>query len=263
VIRLLLDGTKPGRLLCLTYTRAAAAEMRARVFDTLGRWALMEEAMLAAEIAALDGETPPRARLARARRLFATALETPGGLKIQTIHAFCERLVARFPVEAAAPVPFTVLTEAETARMKAAARMEALERLGAEGAGALMETLAPWLNAEGFAALFEGRSAALIASHGGDPWAAAGLPSGLTPGEVIAEAGYDDPGVVAFFTRASDVLMNGGENDRTVARGLAEGVAAADEESRFAAFTGAFHTRSGAPGSASRRCAPRMAISSI
>ena len=110
VIRLLLDGTKPGRLLCLTYTRAAAAEMRARVFDTLGRWALMEEAMLAAEIAALDGETPPRARLARARRLFAMALETPGGLKIQTIHAFCERLVARFPVEAAAPVPFTVLT---------------------------------------------------------------------------------------------------------------------------------------------------------
>ena len=247
VIRLLLDGTKPGRLLCLTYTRAAAAEMRARVFDTLGRWALMEEAMLAAEIAALDGETPPRTRLARARRLFATALETPGGLKIQTIHAFCERLVARFPVEAAAPVPFTVLTEAETARMKAAARMEALERLGAEGAGALMETLAPWLNAEGFAALFEGRSAALIASHGGDPWAAAGLPSGLTPGEVIAEAGYDHPGVVAFFTRASEVLMSGGENDRTVARGLAEGVAAADEESRFAAFTGAFHTRSGEP----------------
>ena len=247
VIRLLLDGIKPGRLLCLTYTRAAAAEMRARVFDTLGRWAMMEEAALAAEIAALDGKPPPRERLARARRLFATALETPGGLKIQTIHAFCERLVARFPVEAAAPVPFTVLTEAETARMKAAARMEALETLGAEAAGALMETLAPWLNAEGFAALFEGRSAALIASHDGDPWAVAGLPTGLTPGDVIAEAGYDDPGIVAFFHRASEILLTGGENDQTVGRALAEGVAATDGESRFAAFTGAFHTKAGAP----------------
>ena len=112
VARLLLQGVQPGEILCVTYTKAAAAEMQARLFDQLGGWAVADDAKLSAEVAALD-EGDPRAlddaALSRARRLFARALETPGGLKIQTIHAFCEKLLRRFPLEAGVSPRFTVL----------------------------------------------------------------------------------------------------------------------------------------------------------
>ena len=93
VARLLLAEARPDAILCVTYTKAAAAEMQARLFDQLGGWAVMEDRELAKAVAALDDGDPAalsEARLSEARRLFARALETPGGLKIQTIHAFCE-----------------------------------------------------------------------------------------------------------------------------------------------------------------------------
>ncbi len=230
VIRLLLDDTPPARLLCLTYTRAAAAEMRQRVFDILGRWALADDATLDAEIAALDGATPGPERRARARRLFATALETPGGLKIQTIHAFCERLVARFPVEADAPVPFSVLSETEAAAMKAEARRRALETLGRDGSDAMMAALAPYVNAEGFAGLFEGRSAQLIAQYGGgDPWAAAGLPHGTRAEDIETEAGFDDPERIALYQEAAALLSGGSKTDQGVSEMIAGALATSDE----------------------------------
>lgn len=246
VIRLLLDDTPPSRLLCLTYTRAAAAEMRARVFDVLGRWALADDATLAADIEARDGAKPDSARLARARRLFATALETPGGLKIQTIHAFCERLVARFPMEANAPVPFSVLTEAEAGELKAGARLTALERLGADGSDALMEALAPFINADGFEALFDGRSAGLIARYGErDPWAAVGLPTGATPKHVMEDGDYHDPGRVAFFKRAAERLLTGGKTDVAIGQNLLDALALDGVPERFEALTCAFVTSTG------------------
>jgi ATP-dependent helicase/nuclease subunit A len=98
VVRLLLEGTEPSKILCLTYTRAAAANMANRVFRDLGSWSLMANDELRARIAALTGREPTDARLALARRLFARALETPGGLKIQTIHAFCEAVLQHFPL---------------------------------------------------------------------------------------------------------------------------------------------------------------------
>jgi ATP-dependent helicase/nuclease subunit A len=100
VIRLLLDGVEPSKILCLTYTKAAAANMSNRVFRDLGRWATLDETELHEEIAGIDGSAPKPARLRRARQLFARALETPGGLKIQTIHAFCEAILHQFPLEA-------------------------------------------------------------------------------------------------------------------------------------------------------------------
>src|ERR1700704_2550985 len=100
VIRLLLGGTKPEKILCLTYTKAAAANMANRVFETLGRWTAFDDAALDAEIAAIEGRRPDTTRHIRARRLFAEALDTPGGLKVQTIHAFCARLLHQFPFEA-------------------------------------------------------------------------------------------------------------------------------------------------------------------
>ncbi len=100
VIRLLLQGVDPSRILCLTYTRAAAANMVNKVFDDLGRWAMMDDQALIAAIADLEGRSPDAKRISRARQLFARALETPGGLKIQTIHAFCEAVLHQFPLEA-------------------------------------------------------------------------------------------------------------------------------------------------------------------
>ncbi|MDP4004985.1 double-strand break repair helicase AddA [Methylobacterium sp. NEAU K] len=111
VVRLLLDGAPPGRILCLTFTKAAAANMAIRVFRLLGRWVTLDDAALAAELSELTGERADAERLRMARRLFARAVETPGGLKIETLHALCERLLHMFPFEANVPARFVVLDE--------------------------------------------------------------------------------------------------------------------------------------------------------
>jgi ATP-dependent helicase/nuclease subunit A len=124
--RLLLTGTKPAEVLCVTYTKAAAAEMQSRLYDRLGRWAIMADAELRAELAALQGvdEAGLRVSTRRARTLFARALETPGGLKIQTLHAFCEQLLRRFPIEAGVDPGFEVLDDVAAAELSKAARDE-------------------------------------------------------------------------------------------------------------------------------------------
>ncbi|CAN5401763.1 double-strand break repair helicase AddA [soil metagenome] len=112
VARLLLRDVRPGDILCVTYTKAAAAEMQARLFEKLGVWAVADDRALSKSLAELDGRDPgtlSKADLSEARRLFAKALETPGGLKIQTIHAFCEKLLKRFPLEAGVSPGFRVL----------------------------------------------------------------------------------------------------------------------------------------------------------
>ena len=118
VARLLLRGAKPERILCVTYTKAAAAEMQARLFERLGGWAVAEDDKLAEQLAAID-ENPRD--LGTARALFAKALETPGGLKIQTIHAFCEKLLRRFPLEADLSPAFQVLDDFKSAEISARA----------------------------------------------------------------------------------------------------------------------------------------------
>ncbi len=142
VLRLLLSGAPPEQILCLTYTKAAAAEMRKRVSARLGAWALLDDAALAEAVAATDGAMPDAARLIRARTLFAHALETPGGLKIMTIHAFCESVLHRFPREAGVPFDFTVLDDNERDRIVLGAREAVLAGgLRGEGAAAAVATL--------------------------------------------------------------------------------------------------------------------------
>jgi ATP-dependent helicase/nuclease subunit A len=115
VINLLLAGVAPEKILCLTFTKAAAANMAKRVFDTLGRWTTFDDGALDAAIGTRPGRLAG-ARRAAARRLFARALDTPGGLKVQTIHAFCTQLLHQFPFEANVAARFTVLDE--TAQMQ-------------------------------------------------------------------------------------------------------------------------------------------------
>ncbi|HJV40767.1 double-strand break repair helicase AddA [Caulobacter sp.] len=125
VARLLLAKVQPEAILCVTYTKAAAAEMQRRLFERLGKWSVTSDADLRAELARLVGEPDTiydARRLSEARALFAQALETPGGLKIQTIHAFCEKLLRRFPLEAGVSPGFTVMDDQAGAAIARAAR---------------------------------------------------------------------------------------------------------------------------------------------
>jgi len=126
VLRLLLSGVSPESILCLTYTKAAAAEMRRRVSDRLAQWAVADEAKLRAELVELENAPVTEAKLQRARTLFAHALETPGGLKIVTIHAFCESVLHRFPLEAGVPFDFAVVEDEERLQMVLSARESVL-----------------------------------------------------------------------------------------------------------------------------------------
>ena len=110
VIKLLLRGEDPAKILCITFTKAAAATMATRVFDTLATWTALDDGALDEAIRNI-GATPDARTRKRARQLFALALETPGGLKVQTIHAFCTRLLHQFPFEADVAARFTVLDE--------------------------------------------------------------------------------------------------------------------------------------------------------
>jgi ATP-dependent helicase/nuclease subunit A len=194
VVRLMLAGTPPGAILCLTFTKAAAATMANRVFALLGEWALMDDAALGGTLAELDGRTPSRERLTRARRLFAEALETPGGLKVQTIHAFCERVLHQFPFEANVASQFTVLDERAGTELLQKARLAVLLEAAGDPDGPLgralayLSTLAADQTVDDL--LDEALAAredieALVASEGSVERAAVGLGDalGLMPGQ--------------------------------------------------------------------------------
>jgi ATP-dependent helicase/nuclease subunit A len=139
---LLLAGSKPQRLLCLTYTKAAAAEMATRLSRDLADWTVTDEADLVDKLEALDGKLASRARIAKARRLFAEVLDTPGGLKIQTIHAFAQSLLGRFPLEAAVPPNFRLADDQEAKALLEEATQAVLNTARDDGQAALAEALA-------------------------------------------------------------------------------------------------------------------------
>ncbi len=117
VVNLMLDGVRPEKILCLTFTKAAAANMAKRVFDTLAHWTTLDDAALDQALRDRSDSVPQAARRVVARQLFARALETPGGLKVQTIHAFCTQLLHQFPFEANVAARFSVLDDAEQTQL--------------------------------------------------------------------------------------------------------------------------------------------------
>jgi ATP-dependent helicase/nuclease subunit A len=146
VIRLLLDGTAPAKILCLTFTKAAAANMANRIFETLSQWIALDDAKLDAAIASTGVKKIDARQRAQARRLFASALETPGGLKVQTIHAFCTRLLQQFPFEANVPARFRVLEETEQSQLLESIRRDVLleaARQPESVAGCALATIIP------------------------------------------------------------------------------------------------------------------------
>ena len=111
VLRLLLQSNSPEKILCITFTKAAAAEMSNRINGILQQWAICDNKQLAQHILALSGEEPDEETIKRARQLFVGTLEAPGGMKIMTIHSFCQTLLQRFPLEADVPPHFDVLDD--------------------------------------------------------------------------------------------------------------------------------------------------------
>ena len=176
VLRLLLGGTAPERILCLTFTRAAAAEMALRITRELARWTVADDEALADTLATLTGARPRQATLERARRLFAAVLDVPDGLKIQTIHAFCQSLLRRFPLEAGVAPNFEIADERMSTTLLGAARARLLSTARPETDEALASALATMtavIGEESFGTLLadvsreRDRFAALIARHGG------------------------------------------------------------------------------------------------
>jgi len=141
VLSLLLRGTPPARVLCLTFTKAAAAEMANRLADRLADWATIADAALDAELADLLGRAPDDADRRRARQLFALVLDTPGRMKIQTLHAFCQSILGRFPLEAGISPQSTVLDETSAAELLRDAREAVLARAGAGDDAAMTDAL--------------------------------------------------------------------------------------------------------------------------
>jgi ATP-dependent helicase/nuclease subunit A len=141
VFRLLLQGTRPENILCLTFTKAGAAEMADRIHDRLAAWVLMDDKALFADLEALGEESGPEAR-ATARRLFAELLEsTGGGLRIQTIHGFCQQLLAAFPLEADLTPGFRPLDQREQSQLARETLAEMVVRAQEEGDEPLFSAL--------------------------------------------------------------------------------------------------------------------------
>jgi ATP-dependent helicase/nuclease subunit A len=234
VARLLLAGVDPEKVLCVTYTKAAAAEMQRRLFGRLGDWSVMADEDLTERLTDLEGPRDFDARrLSEARALFARALETPGGLKIQTIHAFCEKLLRRFPLEAGVSPGFRVMDDAAAAAIADAAR-KAVARHALRGEGLVAEAYARFSVALDFAAFqamflgFEARRAALaafFAEQGGFEgaaawvWEACGAEPGKEPDVLEAEALAELDR--ALWREAAEVLMAGGVSDQKCAAKLA------------------------------------------
>ncbi|HXT09746.1 MAG TPA: double-strand break repair helicase AddA [Roseiarcus sp.] len=253
VVRLLLAGAAPSRLLCLTFTKAAAANMAERVFDRLAKWTRLDDAALAADIIAAGAPQPTAADLERARKMFARVIETPGGLKIQTIHAFCERVLHLFPFEANVPAGFRPLDEREAASLREQAQAQLFARADAELAAAIARVAAE-AGADGFGPLIAetARLGEALTVHGAADEFAAKLAArlGLAPGEdeaTITEAMREGGGGPAVWRQWAKALNQGSANDQKTAAILTGAAATPDPQTRLDLYLAAFLTKEQAP----------------
>ena len=258
VARLLLKRVRPGEILCVTYTKAAAAEMQARLFERLGEWAVADDRALAADLAKLDGRNPADlsdAELSEARVLFARALETPGGLKIQTIHAFCEKLLRRFPLEAGVAPGFTVLEDQAALALSHAAREDLARYALNDGDGPVGRAYAhfavelAWSDFHSLLDAIEARREPLLdylgridAGTAPGPHALVGVTPDERPEDIEADfMAWLNP---ADWRAAADGFATGGANDKKLAGQMRDAVPPA---ATLAAMTPIFIDSKGVP----------------
>ncbi|PZU45777.1 MAG: double-strand break repair helicase AddA [Sphingomonas sp.] len=212
ILRLMLEGSPPDRILALTFTKAAAAEMQNRLVKRLGEWLGYSDARLDAEFEAM-GVPPTPQRRRRARALFAEALDVPGGLKVQTLHAFAQGLLASFPLEAGLTPGFRALDERDARQLKQRALSECIAEAQAGGDTAFLADLAELSILKGEGGLMQALSAMIAHSDAMLAFSdASGLPvavrrwlkveAGEQPGErlreLLAPGAFDDGRLLTF-----------------------------------------------------------------
>ncbi len=250
VLSLLLEGTPPPRILCLTFTKAAAAEMSNRLALRLARWATLEETKLAGELQSLTGQAPDADLVETARQLFARVLDAPGGMKILTIHSFCQSLLGRFPLEAGVAPHFQVLDDRSAEELLLQARESILTDAGQHPdapLGRALTEIATHAQEQGFSDLIaelimaRGRLRQSLQRHGGLDgligaiYRCLGVEENETA-ESLLERGLADEALDVIGLRlACDAFSAGSKTDIAKGETLAAWLAG-DLEERIAGF---------------------------
>ena len=245
VARLLMNRVEPQHILCLTYTKAAATEMQNRLFKRLGTWAMLPDAALRQDLAQLgEGEELDASRLALARQLFARAIETPGGLRIQTIHSFCASLLRRYPLESGVTPAFVEMDD-RTARQL---RDEIVQDMADRLAPAEVAALAHHYSAEDFDGIlreicsFSDDFAAPLTE--GDSRAHFGLAADDTEARLLGDVFLGDEADV--LPALLQVLASGSSADLKAAAKLSAGMPFAPTLDCLGVLDSVFLTQSGA-----------------
>ncbi len=244
VARLLLAGVAPQNILCLTYTKAAASEMQNRLFKLLGTWAMKPEADLRADLAGL-GEAPVD-DLGPIRSLFARAIETPGGLKIQTIHSFCAALLRRFPLEAGVSPQFQEMDD----RSAMILREEVVEEMALGPDRGVLADLARFYTGHDFdkvtRAISENRRHFASAPDPAQIWRWCGLAPGMDAPDIVA--GAMTPQDTALITALVPILhASASKTEQRLATKLSGFGADMDPADRLEMLQAALLTRKGTP----------------
>lgn len=258
VVRLLLAGVAPEKILCITFTKAAAANMAERVFTTLGHWITLDDAALDAALRD-TAVTPTAAMRRRARELFACALETPGGLKVQTIHALCTRLLQQFPFEANVPARFAVLDDRDQNELMERASLKVLLAAAAAPDSSVGRALATAMSGAADVTFRDVVREAVLSRDHFQAWTSAAVTVetaqaqlaqvlDLAPDDSIAAVEHEiveGPHLARADWRAViEEFAQGGKTDAGQAERLSEALASSGAE-QIEAYLGLFFTQQG------------------
>ncbi|WP_169566681.1 double-strand break repair helicase AddA [Sneathiella limimaris] len=247
-LRLMLGGTAPERILCITFTKAAAAEMANRLNKTLGDWSVKDEAELIVAIEELQGYRPSPEEVTRARQLFANVLDAPGGLKIQTIHSFCGSVLARFPLEAGISPNFQELDDRTASEIMEVCRDRLLSHSQGPGEEALktaLQIVSEKINEQDFSDLMLGLSSRRgrfkrffqsaqdingAVQHIAD---LLGADQNLTEEEILQKASDETAFDATSLRQAVEVLNAGGKRDQDNAARMSNWLANPQDRSQL------------------------------
>ena len=256
ILRLLMPredgrhGTKPHKILGLTFTKAGANEMDIRISKILGQWAISADDDLRETLKTLLGRDPKPDEMHAARRLFADVIDTPGRLKIMTIHAFCQSVLTRFPLEAGLTPGFAVAEEREAGEILLQAKKQSLQHIYNDKTSPLFHALSDIsavLNEEQFLALLTSLSRerkqlkSLMDRHFGVDGlytalcGAMGVKAGHTAQDILFDACADDGIDRATLKEAADALLSGGKTDQGIGQKIADWLAS-DPQQRVKTF---------------------------
>jgi ATP-dependent helicase/nuclease subunit A len=278
VLRLLLDGAEPDKILCITFTRAAAAEMSNRIIRKLAQWAVIPDADLVHDLFLMTEMRPSSAIQTAARQLFARIVDAPAGFRIQTIHAFCQSVLRRFPLEAGLAPHFDLLDDRTSAELLAEAKQELLLEAGRDPHAALGQALAvliEYMDERGFSGLVQailqerGSLQQALDAHGGAALLTASMRHGLglalneTYETILAEACRDASFDSRGLRTACDGLSMGSDTDRKRAEAIAAWLDAADRAGGWQAYLAAFLTKAGAPSGSFARTKAHKALAHV